>query len=373
MSLTLEPGLRSPQRLHFEDLMNIVDRIQPADTPVYSMMGREYELGATTFDWFVDSWPAPKGAEGPGDGYDVQDAEIRDVTANRRKMGNNGQAFRRAFGAGWIANAVPKMVGSGKGNLLAAGAADATTLLKQDIECAFCSFDQTAVQDVGGASGGTMAGIPKLIDPANKYAAASAYAIGKPTDLHYAPTAACVTGAATAVASLFSLASLRTVMRALRGATQRNKDYQFLVGLDLRAQVTSLVDPASSSVTAGGLGYSQTRTFTQPISDSELGISIDVIRTDYGRLLVIPTDYLGNTTTNAAGTAQGDGARASREFVAKPYSGLILSREKMFKRWGVPFETEELAKNGGGTKKHMRCYVTCGVYNPTGFGFYKLT
>lgn len=373
MALTTEPNLRSAssayRNLAHEDLMDVLERVDAATTPAYSLAARENELGNTEFAWEVDSWPDAAGAAGPGDGYAVQSSEVRDVTASRRKMGNYGQVFRRPFGAGWIANSVPRLPGSGRGKLLADGAADAMILVKQDMEVGICSFDQTATADVGGASGSTMAGVRKLIDNANVYASANAFAYGKPTDLHYAPTAACVTGT---MASAFNLAALRTAAQALRAATLRNKDYTFLVGLDLRAACTALTDPTTSTA-ASGITTTQGRSFTQAISDTELGISIDVIRTDYGRFLIVPTDFIGNTTTNAAGSAMNDTQRALRVYVNKAKYGLILSREKLAKRVGVPVEVDTLQNDGGGTNRQVRTYQSVKVGNPVGFGFFLLT
>ncbi len=374
MALTTEPNLRQTTSFYgdlaYEDMMNMVDRVDPMQTPLYTMARREYELNNTEFSWQVDSWPSPNGALGPGDGYAVQTTETRDVTASRRKMGNYGQAFRRVFGAGWIANSVPKLPGSGKGKLLAEGAADAVTLLKQDIEAAFSSFDQTALPDTGGATGSIMAGVRKLIDNANAYTAASTFTYGKPTDLHSAPTAACINGT---LAGTFNLSSLRTVAKVLRQAVAKNKDYAFLCGLDLRAAVTGLVDPLQVSATGGALAPSQQRIFSQSMADSELGISIDVIRTDYGRFMVVPTDFIGTTMTNSTGGPTTDATRSSRVYTSKPAYGLIISREKLFKRWGVPFDPDTLQNDGGGTNRQVRCYVTVGVGNPLGFGFYLLT
>jgi len=374
MALTTEPNLRQSnsayRNISREDLMDVLDRVDPAQTPVYTMAQRENELGATEFSWEVEDWPAPLAALGPGDGYAVQSAETRDVSSGIRKMGNYGQAFRRVFGSGWIANRVPTLPGLGSGKLLAKGQADAMVLLKQDIECAFCSFDQTATPDVGGATGSLMAGIPKLVDKANQYSAASAFAYGKATDLHYAPTGAVLTGA---MATVFNLSAVRTIVQALRAATKRKKDYMFLCGLDLRAQVTGLVDPTTVSATGGALAATQVRMFRQDIADSELGISIDVIRTDYGRLLVVDTDFIGTTMTDASGSAQGDAARSNRVFVAKTKNGLVLSREKLFKRIGVPFEPDTLQNDGGGTTRQVRTYQAMGVRNPEGFGFCNLT
>lgn len=375
MPLTTEPNLRQSNSLYadmsMEDLMDMVDRVNPYATPVYSMAQREYELGNTEFAWEVDSWPSPNGALGPGDGYAVQTAtETRDVTANLRKMGNYGQAFRRVFGAGWIANRVPKLPGTGKGKLLAKGAADAMVLLKQDAEAAFTSFDQTATPDQGGATGSLLAGMVKLVDKNNAYAAASAFAYGKPTDLHYAPTGACVTGA---MATVVNLSLFRTVAQALRTAVQQNKDYAFVCGLGLRAQVTALTDPTTVSATGGALAATQVRMFSQALADSELGISVDVIRTDWGRFLVIPTDIIGKTMLNSTGGATTDATRSTRVYTNYPNKGLIVSREKLFKRWGVGFEPDTLQNDGGGTTKQVRCYLSLGVGNPVGYGFFDLT
>ena len=374
MALTTEPKLRQANSLYgdlaFEDLMNVLDRVDPAETPAFTMASRQMELGNTEFSWEVDSWPGANGAVGPGDGYAVQAAEARNVTENRRKMGNYGQAFRRVFGAGWIANQVPRLPGSGKGKLLADAAADAMVLLKQDLEAAFTSFDQTATPDQGGATGSTLAGLRKLIDPANAYASASAFAYGKPTDLHSAPSGAVLTGA---MATVFNLSAVRTIAKALRQAVKRNKDYVFLCGLDLRSQVTALVDPQQATATGGTMAPATQRIFTQSMADSELGVSIDVIRTDWGRWMVVPTDFIGTTTTNATGGATTDATRSTRAYVSQPKYGCLLSREKMFKRFGVPFQTDTIANDGGGTTQQVRCYATLGVGNPTGFGFFLLT
>lgn len=350
--------------------MDFVDRVDPAETPVYTMARREYELGNTEFSWEVDSWPTPNGAQGPGDGYAVQSTETRDVTANKRKMGNIGQAFRRVFGAGWIANQVPRLPGSGRGKLLADGAADAMVLLKQDIECAATSFDQQAKPDVGGSSGSIMAGIKMLIDYNNRYSAPSAFNYGKPTDLQFSPTGANTTGS---LSSAFNLASVRTVAKVLRQTVARNKDYVLLCGLDLRSQVTALVDPAQASATGGALAPTQQRIFSQSMADSELGISIDAIRTDWGRWMVVPTDFIGKTTLNSTGGTTDDTARSTRVYTSQAGYGLILSREKLFKRWGVPFQPDTLQNDGGGTTRQVRCYATVGVGNPLGFGSYVLT
>lgn len=370
MALTTEPNLRQANSayndLAYEDLMDTLERVDPQETPLYTLAQREYELGNSMFAWELDGWPAVQGAVGPGDGYAVQTGEVRDVTASVRKMGNTGQAFRRVFGAGWIANAVPKLPGTGRGKLIAKGAADAMVLLKQDMEAAFGSLDQTAVLDQGGATGGTMAGLLKLIDPANVYTGASAFAYGKPPAEYSAPAGACISGA---IAS-FNLTAIRTIAKALRTAVHRNKDYVLLCGLDLREKITGLTDPATVSATSGALASSTIRMFSQSLADAELGISIDVVRTDWGRWLVVPTELVGHTLLDADGSPAADDDRASRVLTSRAKCGYLVSRDKLFKRFGVTIESEELASDGGGKRKQARCYATLGTRQPQGFGYF---
>lgn len=371
MAITTEPNIRSA-KLGYEDFMDLVSMVDPAETPLYTMCRRETELGNTEFSWTVDSYTSPKGARGPGDGYAVQTAEIRNSQENKRRMGNYAQAFRQGYGEGWISSRLPKMPGAK--SALAKGKAEAVIQLKQEIECAFASFDQAAVQDSGGATGGTMAGIFKLIDYASAsatYTAASAFAYGMATDLHYAPTAACVTGA---MSSVFNLAAIKTVAKALRTSVKRNKDFVLLAGLDLREAVTGLTDPVTVNGTgASGIAGTQVRMFTQAIADKELGVSIDVLRTDWGRWMVLPTDFIGTTTTNPTGGATTDASRELRTYINKPKYGVLLSREMLASRWGVPFETDTLAPDGASKQEVLRGHCSLVVKNPIGFGYFKLT
>lgn len=343
--------------------MNVLERVDAAATPVFSMARNEAALGATEFAWTVDGWPTPAGAIGYTDNYDVQSGEIQDNTSSRRKMGNYGQAFRRAYGVGWIQDAVPKMPGTGKGGELARAAADNLVVLKQEIEAAFCSTDQAAAQD-DGSDGGTMAGLGKLTDRTNTYTGATGFAYGKVPNIYAAPTACSVTGT---LASNFDLATLRSVLKALRGVTKKSRDYTFLCGLNLREAVSKLTEPVSATTAS----WNPTRTFMQSIDDNELGISIDVVRTDYGRLLVVPTDWIGTTTLTSAGATTA--TRSARAFIEDQNRGYVLAKEKLAKRWGAAPERKELPDNGGGAKEHVRAHCSLVYYTPHVSAQFKYT
>ena len=381
MSLTLDSDLRqtstAQKNISFEDYLSIFDRVKAEETPLYSMSGRDTsaavggikELANTEFSWTVDTLPDPNPAVGPGDGYAIQTSEIRNVTTNVRKMGNIGQAYRRANGAGWIAQQVTR---TPIGGLLERGRVDRQLLLKQDIEVGMCSLDQTAVQDVGSASGCTMAGLRKLVDKGNQYAAASAFAYGKPTDLHYAPTGASLTGA---LSSVFTYSAWKTMLKELRKATASNVDLLFLCGLDVREAVTGFVDPSvtSASATGGALSAAaiQTRAFTQSMDSDEFGISIAFLKTDWGRCRVLPTRRIGLTASDNAGSATA--VRADRVWTEKPKAYYFLDPKMVWKRWGVRFQKGMLADDGSGTNEYERCFISMGVTNPSYFGWGNMT
>lgn len=380
MALTLEPNVRQSAsaylNISFEDFLDTLDRVTPEVTPLYSMAGREMELGATEFAWNVDSWPTPNGALGVADGESVATGSVRNRVANIRKMGNIGQGFRRPYGVGWIAGRVPRVAGLKKGNTIADAEADAQILLKQDMEVAFASLDQTAVQDAGSATGALGAGLFKMVDYANRYTNISAYAAGKPTDLHYSPTGANFTGA---MSTVFTRANIKAAALALRQAAQVQGDYTLLCGLQLRQAVTDLTEPVTTTATGTtgtnlvGFG-SQIRMFQQAMMDNELGQSVDVIRTDFGRFAVVDTRLLGTTTTDSTGGAvASSGDRSSRAFVEKQKAGYLLRKGMFAKRWGVPIHSERIADSGGGATYDCKAFAGLVVYNPNYFGYFNLT
>lgn len=380
MALTTEPGLRQPNanydNITMEDYMDRIDRAKPELTPVWSMARREMELTNTTFAWNVDILPSPNGALGVADAENAPTGGVRDVTANIRKMGNVGQGVRRQFGAGWIAQKVPNIAGLGKGNIISRGRADAYLLAKQDFEVAFCSTDQSAYTDTGSGTGSLMAGMRQMVDKANQYTSASGFAYGQPTDLQYAPTGASITGAS--MAASFNLASIRSVSKALRKSAASAGDYVFLCGLDLRENITFLTDPttATASATGGALSQAatQVRSFNQNIDDGVFKMSITMLRTDFGSMMVMESRMIGTTTTNSTGGAvASSGNRATRVYLENPKAGYLFQRDQVFKRVGVPFYETALPDNGGGPTYDVKGLAALGVGNPMYFGFYVFT
>jgi hypothetical protein len=382
MALTLEPAIKpaAPTRnLSHEDFVDQLDRVDPAQTPMTSFCSNAVELKSTDRKWLVDTFPDPKGAVGRGDGEAAATGSIRSWTANMRPVGNIGQGFDEQFGIGWIAQTIPQI--AGVTDPLAYAKASAYLMLKQHMEVAFTSFDQAAIIDGGSGLGSLGSGYLKLTDYANRYTAASSFALGKPSDVHYAPTGACVTGA---LSSVHNRALWKTIAYALRVSAKRRTDWTLIAGLTLRQAITDLTDPAQAttiSTAASSLATTtgtQVKIFTRAEDDNVLGATVDIIVTDYGRIMVTDTDYMGTTKTSSAGTAitnvdAAASARALSTYISNPKNGVLLKKGNVFKVWGIPPFTEELGKDGGGPRYDAKAFAMFGVKNPTLAGWLNLT
>lgn len=384
MGLILEPAIKpaaATQNITLEDFLDQLDRIEPAQTPMTTFCANEVNLKATERTWNVDTYPAPKGAIGRADGQSVTSASARDWSANMRKMGNLAQGFDEQWGVGWIAEKVPQI--AGVKDPLAYAKASANVMLKRHMEVAFSSMDQTAVIDQGPGLGAIGAGYRKLVDYGNRYTAASAYKAGAPTDQQYSPTGACYTGTATMTATV-SRGFLKTVSKALRTAAQQRTDWTLIAGLNLRQAITDLTEPQTVSTTATGIGIaaSQIKVLSRAEQESQLGTSIDIVQTDYGRIMVTDTDYIGTTTTDVSGNAlsawattsgTGAGARGLAASVINANAGLLIKKGNLFKMWGVAPYSVKLGEDGSGDIYDSKCLAMLGVRNPILAAFWNFT
>jgi hypothetical protein len=354
-----------------EDFANQIDRIDPAETPFLSLCRTEVKLNSVDRSWNVDSFPSPKGAVGRADNETApasSSALSRDWSANIRKMGNVAQGFSETWRLGWQSD-VPKI--AGVADIAARARESAYTMLKQHMEVAFTSFDQVAVYDQGSGLGAVCAGYRKLTDDANKYASPSAYAIGKPTDLHAAPTGAC---SSAAMSSTHTRALWKTVSKALRTAAKQNGDWTLIASLGLRQAVTDLTDPVTASSAVSAMAATQIRVVLAGEQDTILGSSVDVIRTDFGRILVTTSDYIGTTTTDSTGgaltavnTAATARALATSQNMAN--AGIIVKRGNVFKTYAKMPYTTQLGADGGGDAFDSKCLATWGIDNPIKAGW----
>lgn len=385
MAITTEPGLRVQRSkdITHEDYLDAIDRILPAQTPLLSFCQNEVKLKAIDRQWNVDSFPAPKGALGRADGEAAPgsgSALSRDWSAAIRKMGNIAQAFTETWRVGWIAGQVPQIAGVADVN--AYSKAGALLALKQHKEVAFCSTDQTALYDVSSSLGAVMASYFNLVASANAYSTApSAYAIGKAPGGFAAPSAAVLTGAMSAV---HNRAMWKAVSLALRQVAKQHTDWMAILGLSLRQAVTDLTNPVQTTATApSGSAFAassdQVRVLLRNETDNVLGATVDTIQTDFGKIMVTESDYIG-TTTGTDGSASGLSAwatasatRVAAVFSANLKAGIIFKRGNLFKTWGVMPFTQLLAPDGGGDYYDTKELCLLGIRNPSIAGTLNLT
>jgi hypothetical protein len=376
MAITVEPDGRIATKdgdLAMEQYLDKLDQANPEETPFMASIGLrkrgagdgvEVDLANSQLSWGVDKIQDPIGAVGWGDNYAIQTAEYVNVLENQRKMGNYAQAYRRATGVGWIADAVTNVPG---GALSPRAQRRMDELLKQDIEVGCCSSDQIAVAASGSASfnGTIMAGFRKLIDTANKYTVGN-FAYGKPTDLHFAPAAACLT---TALATTFNYAAMRTIMRAMREASAMGSNFNFLCGLDVRDAVTNMVDPITQTAAAAGtsavVALNGVRVFNRSQDDTTFGHSIGILKTDYGRVEVMESKRLGTTTTGAT--------RDVRAFVEQPKNYMLYHPSDWHLHYGVRGQLGSIPDQGQGKQVFRRSLVALRVTNPIRSAFGVMT
>lgn len=401
MAVTTEPGLRQARSKDItnEDFAQMLDRIEPAKTPLMTLARTEIKLKAVDRTRNVDSYPGPKGAVGRADNEDAPasgSALSRDWSSNIRKIGNVAQAFSETYRVGWIAGEVPQIAGL---NITpeAYARAGAYELIKESMECAAGSFDQVAVYDAGVGLGAVAAGYRALTDYANSYTAASSYAIGRPSDIHYAPTAACIGLSAASTASvapgvILSASALatghnramwKTLALALFLQVKQKKDWMGLLSPSLRQAVTDLTIPTLAAAGASAVGASavsdQIRVLLRNEDDNVLGATVDVIQTDFGRFLVTDSMYLGQTTLDSAGAAVSSvnsvaSQRAKAYFNQSLKAGLIVEKGNLSKTWAIMPNAEKLGAGGGGDAYDAKALaVPIQVDNPQRCGWLYFT
>ncbi len=140
---TTNPGSAVSNR---EDLTDVLTILAPEETPILSSAPKS-KATATFTEWTVDSLSAPV-TTGVAEGADV--TAFTDKFANRARLGNYTQKFRRDFMVSDLQQAVDS-VGPAK---VAQAEAKAVREIKRDIEATLCSANDRSVEDGAGTAYG---------------------------------------------------------------------------------------------------------------------------------------------------------------------------------------------------------------------------
>jgi len=149
---TSNPGSAVSNR---EDLLDVLTILAPEETPVLSSAAKS-KASATFVEWTVDSLSAPV-TTGVAEGSDV--TVFTDKFANRARLGNYIQKFRRDYMVSDLQNAVDS-VGPAK---IAQAEAKAVREIKRDIEATLISNNDRSVEDGAGTPYG-LRGLGDWID-----------------------------------------------------------------------------------------------------------------------------------------------------------------------------------------------------------------
>lgn len=149
---TTNPGSAVSNR---EDLLDVLTILAPEETPVLSSAAKS-KASATFVEWTVDSLSAPV-TTGVAEGSDV--TVFTDKFANRARLGNYIQKFRRDYMVSDLQNAVDS-VGPAK---IAQAEAKAVREIKRDIEATLISNNDRTVEDGAGTPYG-LRGLGDWID-----------------------------------------------------------------------------------------------------------------------------------------------------------------------------------------------------------------
>lgn len=160
---TTNPGAAVSNR---EQLLDVLTILAPEETPVLSSASKS-KATATFVEWTVDSLSAPV-TTGINEGADV--TVFTDKFANRARLGNYIQTFRRDYMVSNLQNAVDS-VGPAK---IAQAEAKSVREIKRDIEATLLSNNDRSVED-GGAAAYGLRGLGDWIDSAGPSDVPAAY------------------------------------------------------------------------------------------------------------------------------------------------------------------------------------------------------
>jgi hypothetical protein len=345
MAALLEPS----QAIKREELADYISIVDAKSTPFISMAPKEAELGNTYFRWSAAVYDSPKGtASSVPDGTAAGTAE----STNRLELTNYGQVFRRVVGVGFLAQAVPDVAGVGKRKEIQWQTARKLVELKRDMEAAFLSTDQNAVAD-NGTVGYLTKGMSEFLE-----------ADGGPS-VCTVPSGARTASAAIDATASASLAetNIQAVLTAIYGNTGVVGNFDLLCGTALKRAFTALTKAAATTTGATNVYTTQAvRTFTMDIATDVFKQSISVFEGDFGRLNLVPDNFIGTTTTSS-GTA----------LVVQNYRGYVIDWDLVAIRYGILPNVEDLPNDGSGPKKNIQAFAGLVVKNPAGLGKFFAT
>jgi hypothetical protein len=250
---TSNPGSAVSNR---EDLSSVLTILAPEETPVLSSLQKQ-KASATFHEWTVDSLATPSTA-GVEEGADV--SSFTDKFANRARLGNYVQKFRRDFMVSDLQQAV-ESVGPAK---IAQAEAKAVREIKRDIEATLLSANDRQA-DTGGGAPYKMRGLGDWIDSTGPTDVPSTYRT--PSDSIYASNA-------------FSEAIFNRIITSIYRVSGATQNLTLVADTALRRAISDFARTSAS-------GDYSVRKVNYNGNEGEIKLFVDMYRSDHGVVSIV--------------------------------------------------------------------------------------
>ena len=412
-----------------EELSDLIANVDAKDTPITSMAKRGSKPGNTTFRWQVDRHPDPSIELGVLDGADVDPTSpatnpaFKQYTLGyREEVENNIHMFRRAVHVSNLTQDILNI--AGVKDELSRQLGKATIDLKRSMEMTFTSDILPAIDD--GATPYRTRCLTAWIK--NDLLGATTNLQAKygsqnqsirPVGENFRTPTSSIIGTGETVDQLGEN-NVQDLMTSVYEQTGQFKNHEAVVGTALKRQFTNLVYTKASPAQESRI------TNNRDANSDSIKVSVDYFEGDFGKLALIPTQFLhagvnpyriedtgsGSTgasytatgryavydgvtaaanlvwlkdaTTNkyervAVGTANSVPARFATESEAKVYvnlhannakcKGFIIPWDMLEIRYGGNIaQVRELTENGGGPRRMMEAMAALVCQSPLTFG-----
>jgi len=299
-----------------EDLSDILTILEPERTPLLSL-AKKGKANGTFFEWQVDDMSQPAFG-GVLEGTDED--SFNDKAANRAKLGNYIQVFRRNYAVSNIQELVDT---AGVDNEFAYAESKAVREMKRDLESALCSAQDRDQDD--GTNPYKTRGLFKWLDKG----------AGRPADVGAAfesPATVSLGGSA------FTEANMNGLLQNLYEANgMPGGQLTLLAGPGLKRDIS---DFARQEGTTTALNFQ----VTQPAESKSISLVVNMYEGDFGNVAVVPT--LFNNRTSGSATVDAN-------------AGLLIDPEYIAVNTLKAESNSELENKGGGRRGF--CEVIAGL------------
>ena len=316
MAMTKTHSSGTPIGSNREDLSDILTILEPERTPLLSL-AKKGKANGTFFEWQVDDMSQPAFA-GELEGEDV--TSFTDKAANRAKLGNYIQVFRRNY---QVSNIQELVDVAGVDNEFAYAESKAVREMKRDLESALCSAQDRDQDD--GTNPYKTRGLFKWLDTG----------AGRPADLGAAfesPATVSLGGSA------FTEANMNGLLQDLYEANgMPGGQLTLIAGPGLKRDIS---DFARQEGTTTALNFQ----VTQPAESKSISLVVNMYEGDFGNVAVVPT--LFNNRTSGSATIDSN-------------AGLLIDPEYIAVNTLKAESNSELENKGGGRRGF--CEVIAGL------------